>query len=101
MKTILGPALAVALVFSSGAALALDKVNGNLTGIDMPSGQFMIKVNGDAEDLKNFRIAEGTDVEAFLKGFADGDNVTVAYDEAECGSNQVCVSTAGSISAVN
>lgn len=101
MKTILGPALAVALMFSSGAALALDKVNGNLTGIDLPSGQFMIKVNGDADNLMNFRIAQGTDVQKFLEGFKDGDKVTVAYDQAECGSDQVCVSTAGSISVVN
>jgi len=101
MKTILGPALAVALMFSSGAALALDTVQGNLTSIDLPSGQFVIKVNGDVDNLINFRVADGTDAKAFLSGFADGDKVAVAYDEAECGTDQVCVSTAGSISTVN
>jgi aminoglycoside phosphotransferase family enzyme len=82
-------------------APALDSVEGILTAIEPSSGQFMIKVGGDADNLMNFRVNEETDLPKFLDGLKDGDKVTVGYDSAECARNEVCVSTAVEIDAAS
>lgn len=94
MKKLLGSALIAALMLSSGAALALDKVQGVFTNLDVPAGSFWLVTGENGSKIMRFQFAEKKDTSWNLSGIEDGDRVEIGFDINECGEDEDCTSTA-------
>jgi len=94
MNKVLGSALVVALMASSGAAHALDKVQGVFTPLDVPTMNFWLVTGEKGNKVMRFKFAPQTDSTWTLSGIEDGDRVEITYDRDECGEDDECSSTA-------
>ena len=97
MKKVLGSALIAALMLSSGAALALDKVQGVFTNLDAPTGIFWLVTGENGSKIMRFEFAEKADTDWNLSGIEDGDRVEISFDVDQCGEDEDCISTAVAI----
>ena len=97
MKKVLGSALVAALMLSSGAALALDKVQGVFTNLDASTGIFWLLTGENGSKIMRFEFAEKKDTGWNLSGIEDGDRVEISFDVGQCGEDEDCISTAVAI----
>lgn len=81
-------------MLSSGAALALDKVQGVFTNFDVPSGSFWLVTGENCSKIMRFQFADKKDTSSNLSGIEDGDQVEIGFDVNECGEYEDCISTA-------
>ncbi|MDA0785701.1 MAG: hypothetical protein O3B37_05360 [Proteobacteria bacterium] len=94
MRKVLGLALAAALMASSGPAIALDKVQGVFTGLDVPMARFNVVIKGDPNQTLKFEVGDSDELRSFLGDVQDGDEVSVTFDSAQCAGQNDCTSTA-------
>lgn len=93
MMKVFGSALVAALMLSSSAALALDKVQGVFTNLDATSGTFWLVTGENGSKIMRFQFADKKDTSWNLSGIEDGDRVQIGFDVNECGEDEDCIST--------
>ena len=92
MNRMLGVALAAGLAFSPVSAYALDKAQGTVQSVDIVTGVFVIKTDGDTARDMSFTVSDKLDFDELA--IEAGERLSVEYDQGQCGSNNSCVSTA-------